>query len=243
MDLNFLKPKDPVPPVVTPEVRQTPSVPAVDRKLKPSFSTSSKSTEAVHGDAKRVEAGEKTSGHHGAHTSAVRRQPSPEIIKATVSPSVPDRKTKPRAEAKEGSSERQESSRTAQAEAANELKELQLLRKKKQEEYDAFQKDKDRMVAEHKARQAKLEADRKAIEDIQNLKDKELRETADLMRKKRKAEEDLKMLEEEKNARDQEERKRSVKVLSQQVVQHYTARGSSRRSRTIVTAHTELCFL
>ena len=194
VDLDFLKPKEePIPsPNIVPQAKPVSQLPTVDRKLKPNLGNSNKSN--------------MTSKTSEESSNSVPQKAS------SATPVVPDRTSKPTtANSGETISRSTPAPNGSQGEAARiaaEHKQLQELMNKKQGEYSVFKKDNERMIAEHKARQARLESDQKALDDIQNLKDKELRETADLMRQKRKIEEELRQLEKEKEARNSEGKKR-----------------------------------
>ena len=194
VDLDFLKPKaEPTPaPNIEPQTKPVSQLPTVDRKLKPNL-----------GNSDKVNITNKISEES---SNSVPQKAS------SATPVVPDRTSKPTTS---GSGETISRSvpvpKDSQGEAAQiaaEHKQLQELMNKKQVEYNVFKKDNERMIAEHKARQARLESDQKALDDIQNLKDKQLKETADLMRQNRKIEEELRQLEKEREARNSEGKKR-----------------------------------
>ena len=194
VDLDFLKPKaEPTPARnIEPQTKPVSQVPTVDRKLKPNLDNSNK----VNVTSKNSEE---------SSNSVPQKTPS-------ATPVVPDRTSKPTTGSSTETNSRptpvSNSSLGEAAQVAAEHKQLQELMNRKQVEYKAFKKDNERMIAEHKARQARLESDQKALDDIQNLKDKQLRETADLMRQKRKIEEELRQLEKEREVQNSEEQKR-----------------------------------
>ncbi len=209
MDLNFLKPKenDNVPKTDLKE-RPTPHMPTVDRNLKPKHIVQSKTEierrdrDVPNSGSKEMQSDRTVPASAQLNTETVKRNETKTI------PVVPDRKAKPKVESQDArpvshSSELQEASK-----AAADVQKLQQLMKKKQEEYEEFKKDTERMVAEHRARQARIQADQEALKNIQNEKDKQAKETADLMRQKLKIEDELRLLEQEKSDRNIEERKR-----------------------------------
>lgn len=203
VDLDFLKPKkEPVPSKVEP-VKPVSEVPTVDRKLKPG-----KSAPVVKG---AVSVGQPLDRRDNM---AQKRQITAQVTSKPTSvaiPTVPDRSAKPQSNYGDANQHTDSIYKSLQGETARkaaELKELQQLISTKQEEYNNFQKDNERLVAEQRARQARLESDLKSLEDIQTLKDKKLKETADIMRQKRKMEEELRDMETEKKARNIEEKKR-----------------------------------
>ena len=213
MDLDFLKPK--LEPKVDSNVESLPKpvkqIPAVDRNLKPSSSTSNRIDAAgkvFDESSSTVSSGNKKNLVHKDHSNSEVRGKNT----SATTPAVPDRKSKPSTfnsgETTSGSVPVPNGLQGEAVQAAAELKQLQELMNKKQVEYEQFKKDKDRMIAEHKARQARLESDQKALDDIQNLKDKQLKETADLMRQKRKIEEELHLLEKEKREQNTEDKHR-----------------------------------
>ena len=217
VDLDFLKPKvEPASPNVQPQAKAVAHVPTIDRKLKPNSSnnkvssTDKNSRELNHvvPQSFNIENKNEAVSKHRLNSEALNK---PRIM---IIPAVPDRKSKPANYSGDTNPISESLPRGRQGDdtqAASELKQLQQLMKKKQEEYELFQKDKERMVAEHKARQSRLESDQKALDDIQNLKDKQLKETADLMRQKRKIEDELRQLENEREAKNSEEKKKCVR--------------------------------
>ena len=194
VDLDFLKPKaEPTPaPNIEPQTKPVSQLPTVDRKLKPNLGNSDKVNT----------------------TSKISEESSNSVPQkaSSATPVVPDRTSKPTTAGSRETIFRSvpvpKDSQGEAAQIAAEHKQLQQLMNKKQVEYNVFKKDNERMIAEHKARQARLESDQKAFDDIQNLKDKQLKETADLMRQKRKIEEELRQLEIEREARNSEGKKR-----------------------------------
>ena len=194
VDLDFLKPKAEPTPVrdIEPQTKPVGQIPTVDRKLKPNLGNSNKVNVA-------------STNSEESSNSVPQKTPS-------ATPVVPDRTSKPTTGSSAETNSRptpvSSSSQGEAAQVAAEHKQLQELVNRKQVEYTAFKKDNERMIAEHKARQARLESDQKALDDIQNLKDKQLRETADLMRQKRKIEEELRQLQKEREERNSEEQKR-----------------------------------
>ena len=196
VDLDFLKPKaEPTPePNIEPQTKPVSQVPAVDRKLKPNLVNSNKAN---------------VTSKNSEESSNFVQQKVP-----SATPIVPDRASKPTTVSSTETNSRptpvSNSSQGEAAQVAAEHKQLQELMNRKQVEYTVFKKDNERMIAEHKARQARLESDQKALDNIQNSKDKQLRETADLMRQKRKIEEELRQLEKEREARNSEGQKRYI---------------------------------
>ncbi len=238
VELNFLKPKEvpaPVKPEPTlpsqPTPQQAPqnnvvnSIPTINRNLKPNVNTINNSVKPEVGLKENNITKAETMNENRDLSNNVVNSTAPKVVNSTsvikdrnVMPVMPDRKLKPKQDndvhkPSTHSSDRLPSGMQGEAaQTAAEILRLNQLLNAKQEEYGAFQQDKDRMVAEHKARRARLEADEKAIDEIQNVKDKHLRETADIMRQKRRIEEELRELEKEREAKNQEGLKRYVHI-------------------------------
>jgi len=87
----------------------------------------------------------------------------------------------------------------------------------KHNELKRFQKENTKLIAERRARKAKLEQDRKEVQELENKKKQELKETTELMRKRKQIEEELRKLEEEKALREEEERKRVEELANLKV--------------------------
>ncbi len=249
VDLNFLKPKEvPAPVKPEPSVPSQPSqptpynppqnntvnsVPAINRNLKPNVNTVNNAVKPQTGlKENNITKAESMKENRDLSNNVV-NSTAPKVVNSTsviqdrnVMPVMPDRKLKPKQDndvnKPAGISGRIPGGGQGEAaQTAAEILRLNQLLNTKQEEYGAYQQDKDRMVAEHKARRARLEADQKAIDEIQNVKDKHLRETADIMRQKRKIEDELRELEREREAKHQEGIKRYVDTfLSPPVLKH-----------------------
>lgn len=94
-----------------------------------------------------------------------------------------------------------------------ELQELKATTLRRQDELQRFQSENKSLALEHKARLTKLQAEEEKIEHLREMKSREMKETADLMRMKKKVEEEIRQLEQERNTREDEEYRRSVHTL------------------------------
>ena len=91
---------------------------------------------------------------------------------------------------------------------SQELEALKQTTAQRQGELQDLQAENKRLALEHTARIAKLRDEEEKIDHLREMKSKEMKETADLMRMKKKVEEEIRQLEEEKNVREREEQKR-----------------------------------
>lgn len=93
------------------------------------------------------------------------------------------------------------------AEQERELAALQSLQSQKQEELQQFQKEKERMALEHKARLEQLKTRQSEIEKLERMKRQQEKDVADLMRMKRRLEEEVKI---EKQKEEEERREKAA---------------------------------
>ena len=78
----------------------------------------------------------------------------------------------------------------------------------KEQELEHFKLETQKLIAEHRARLARLEDDQRQLDRLDLLKRQELKETADIMRMKKKVKQEMEELEKEQTIRLQEEEKR-----------------------------------
>ncbi|XP_064595874.1 ubiquitin carboxyl-terminal hydrolase 8-like [Liolophura sinensis] len=102
------------------------------------------------------------------------------------------------------------------AEQERELAALQILQSQKQDEMQQFQKEKERMALEHKARLEQLKTRQSELEKLERMKRQQEKDVADLMRMKRRLEEEVRMEkrkeEEERREKAAEEEKRTAEL-------------------------------
>ncbi|XP_013398509.1 ubiquitin carboxyl-terminal hydrolase 8 [Lingula anatina] len=107
---------------------------------------------------------------------------------------------------------------TAQKDITARLDELRVETEEKEREMLEYKKEREKLVAEHKARLARLKDEEDRIERLQAMREKEEKEVAELLRKKKMIERQIKTEEEkqeEEQQRIKEEEKRKEEDLHQ----------------------------
>ncbi|XP_013381771.1 ubiquitin carboxyl-terminal hydrolase 8-like [Lingula anatina] len=107
---------------------------------------------------------------------------------------------------------------TAQSDITARLDELRVETEEKEREMLEYKKEREKLVAEHKARLARLKDEEDRIERLQAMREKEEKEVAELLRKKKMIERQIKTEEEkqeEEQQRIKEEEKRKEEDLHQ----------------------------
>ena len=197
------------------------SMPSVDRSLKPKVpnqTDSVNSLEKIRNEFMREE--KKEPKQENREPVAIRKSPPIEItqndekpvenknksknipvVDRAIKPVLPESKT---IENGRNLSSEKERSPSPDDSVVSQLSQLQDLLKGKEEELRRYQRERDGVIAEHRARSARLKDDEAKLEQLRIMRAKEEKDVADLMRQKRRIQDDLskQQSQEEKDNRD-----------------------------------------